>query len=109
MTESATGSWPGHIFAITLFTEDLDASKSFYQEVFELPITYEDENSAVFTFGSTMINLLNITEAPELIAPAAVATPEAGSRFQLTLQVEDVDAKCAELTACGVKLINGPM
>ena len=102
-------TWPGPITAITLFVEDLEASRRFYQAVFGLPITYEDDNSAVFTFGQTMINLLKISEAPQLIGPAKVAGPEAGSRMQFTLTVDDVDAMCAELTSRGVKLLNGPM
>jgi uncharacterized glyoxalase superfamily protein PhnB len=32
-----------------------------------------------------------------------------GSRFVFTLEVDDVDAKAAELTARGVELLNGPM
>ena len=103
------GTWPGPISAITLFVEDLDAARRFYKEVFGLPITYEDENSAVFTFGETMINLLKISEAPELIGPAKVAGPESGSRMQFTIEVDDVDAMCAELTGNGVELLNGPM
>jgi len=103
------GTWPGPISAITLFVEDLDAARRFYKEVFGLPITYEDENSAVFTFGQTMINLLKISEAPELIGPAKVAGPESGSRMQFTIEVDDVDAMCAELTGNGVELLNGPM
>ena len=102
-------SWPKGIFAITLFTEDLEATKRFYQEVFGLPIAYEDDDSAVFNFGSTMINLLKSTAAVELIAPAVVAGPEVGSRLQLTVQVENVDALCAELVKHGVVLVNGPM
>ena len=103
------GTWPGPISAITLFVEDLDAARRFYKEVFGLPITYEDENSAVFTFGETMINLLKISEAPELIGPAKVAGPESGPRMQFTIEVDDVDAMCAELTGNGVELLNGPM
>ena len=102
-------SWPKGIFAITLFTEDLEATKRFYQDVFGLPVAYEDNDSAVFNFGSTMINLLKSTAAVELIAPAVVAIPEAGSRLQLTVQVENVDALCAELVKHGVVLVNGPM
>jgi len=102
-------SWPKGIFAITLFTEDLEATKRFYQDVFGLPIAYEDDDSAVFNFGSTMINLLKSTAAVDLIAPAAVASPGAGSRLQLTVQVENVDAMCAELVKHGVVLVNGPM
>jgi lactoylglutathione lyase len=101
--------WPGKISAITLFVEDLPATKRFYQEVFGLPVHFEDDVSAVFDFGNTLINLLKSTEAPELIGPAAVAAPETGSRFQFTLDVDDVDAMCAELTSRGVELLNGPM
>ena len=102
-------SWPGGIAAITLFVEDLDAARQFYRDVFGLPVFFEDPNSAVFQFGATLVNLLRVTEAPELIEPATVARPEAGSRHVFTLEVDDVDAQCAELTARGVELLNGPM
>ncbi len=102
-------SWAQSIFAITLFVEDLAAAKQFYQNVFDLPVVFEDDNSAVFGFGKTMINLLKTTEVDELIAPATMASREAGSRAVLTIQVEDVDALCADLTKRGVTLINGPM
>ncbi len=102
-------TWPGKISAITLFTEDLAATKQFYQEIFGLPIFFEDADSAVFDFGNTLINLLRATAAPDLIAPATVATPQAGARAQFTITVDDVDALCAELTARGVTLLNGPI
>ncbi len=102
-------SWPRGIGAITLFVEDLEAAKRFYREVFGLPVVFEDDNSAVFDFGNTIINLLTSTAARELIEPAVVARREAGSRLQLTIQVDDVDALCAELAARGVELLNGPM
>lgn len=102
-------SWPQGIFAITLFVEDLEATKEFYTKVFGLPVAFEDDNSAVFEFKNTLINLLKTTAAPELIDPATVASPEAGSRTVFTIQVDDVDATCAELTARGVTLLNGPM
>jgi catechol 2,3-dioxygenase-like lactoylglutathione lyase family enzyme len=103
------GSWPSGISAITLFVEDLAATKQFYQEVFGLPVHYEDEASSVFNFGNAVINLLMVEEAPALIAPAPVAPPDAGSRFQFTIGVDDVDAMCAELARRGVTLLNGPM
>jgi catechol 2,3-dioxygenase-like lactoylglutathione lyase family enzyme len=102
-------SWPEGIYAITLFVEHLDIAKEYYQKVFGLPVVFEDDNSAVFKFGNTLINLLNITEAPGLIEPATVASHMAGSRFVFTIRVDDVDAMCAELTARGVELLNGPM
>ena len=103
------GSWPKGISAITVFTEDLEAAKRFYGEVFGLPIHYEDDASAVFNFGNTLINLLKASEARDLIAPAPVASPEAGARVQFTIEVDDVDAMCAELAKRGVELLNGPM
>ncbi len=101
--------WPKAIFAITLFAEDLERTKEFYQKVFGLPIDYEDSNSAVFKFGGTLVNLLKYSEAHGLIGPAKVADRESGARHMFTIGVEDVDAMCAALAARGVKLINGPM
>ena len=106
---SKTNAWPKGIFAITLFTENLEQAKEFYQNVFGLPIDYEDSNSAVFKFGETLVNLLKITEAKGLIEPAKVANRESGARHMFTISVEDVDATCAELVRRGVKLLNGPM
>ena len=94
---------------MTLFVEDLPATKQFYQDVFGLPVHYEDDDSAVFNFGNTLINLLKTTEAQGLIAPAVVGDRESGSRVQLTIDVDDVDAMCAELARRGVELLNGPM
>jgi len=103
------GSWPKGISAITVFTEDLEATKRFYGEVFGLPIHYEDDASAVFNFGNTLINLLKASEARDLIAPAPVSPPDAGARVQFTIEVDDVDGMCAELAKGGVELLNGPM
>jgi catechol 2,3-dioxygenase-like lactoylglutathione lyase family enzyme len=103
------GSWVTAVSAITLFVEDLAATKAFYERAFGLPIHYEDDASAVFDFGNTLINLLKVEEATGLIGPAAVASPDAGARAQFTITVDDVDATCAELAARGVELINGPM
>jgi catechol 2,3-dioxygenase-like lactoylglutathione lyase family enzyme len=96
------------IGAITLFVEDLAAAKRFYQEVFELPVHFENENSAVFRFGDTMINLLDEVAAHGLISPATVADRSAGSRLQFTVEVDDVDTVCDALTRRGVRLLNGP-
>jgi lactoylglutathione lyase len=95
--------------AITLFVEDPRRAQAFYARAFDLPPVYEDESSAVFKFESTLVNLLAIAAAHELIAPAAVAGAGAGSRFQLTVWVDDTDAVCAELASRGVELLNGPM
>jgi lactoylglutathione lyase len=102
-------SWSGGISAVTLFVENLEETRRFYAEVFGLPVHYQDDDSAVFRFGDTLVNLLRTTAARDLIAPATVAAADAGSRMQFTLEVDDVDATCAELATRGVKLLNGPM
>ena len=102
-------TWATDVWAITLFVEDLDDTKRFYQEVFAQPLMFEDENSAAFKFGNLIVNLLVDTEAPELIGPAIVADAAAGARFQLTITVDDVDAVCAELARRGLALVNGPL
>lgn len=111
MSEATEGSaWqPSGIAAITLFVEDLEAARTFYLEVFQLPVHYEDDESTVFRFGETLVNLLLATEAPSLVEPATVAPPDAGVRFQFTLEVDDVDRVCDELRSRGVELLNGPM
>jgi catechol 2,3-dioxygenase-like lactoylglutathione lyase family enzyme len=103
------GSWPKRIGAISLFVEDLPATKEFYRDVFGVPLAFEDDDSAVFDFGNTIVNLLRTEAAAELIDPAAVGPSDAGARLQLTIDVDDVDATCEELTRRGITLLNGPM
>jgi lactoylglutathione lyase len=95
--------------AITLFVENPRRSQSFYEKVFDLPVTWEDDDSAVFRFENTIVNLLGIPAARDLIDPGEVANREAGSRFQLSVWVDDADAVCAELATHGIELLNGPM
>ena len=105
----ATHSWASGISAITLFVDDVAAAKRFYESVFELPVHYEDDVSAVFRFGETLVNLLQRSNAPELVAPAAVASADAGARSMLTITVDDVDSVCDRLRQRGVELLNGPV
>lgn len=98
-----------NVEVITLFVEDLQKVKLFYQEVFEVSAVYEDEVSAVYNLGNMSINLLQISEANGLIEPGKVAGQESGSRFQFTIRVDHVDAVIDELHKKGVKLLNGPL
>jgi len=102
-------TWAKNIFAVTLFTEDLDESKKFYEKVFDLSLVFEGDTSAVFKIGETLINLLKISSADELVTPAKVGSPNDGTRMIFTVGVDDVDAMCQKLIAQGVELINGPM
>ena len=95
--------------AITMFIEDRARAKAFYERVFDVPAVHEDDVSIAFKFDNMVVNLLENRAAPGLIEPAAVAGPDSGSRFQLTVWVEDTDAVCAQLAELGVELLNGPM
>jgi catechol 2,3-dioxygenase-like lactoylglutathione lyase family enzyme len=97
------------ISAITLFVEDLDPARTFYEAAFGLPIHFEDPQSVVFKFGQTLLNLLVRPAALELISPAVSALPGAGSQVVLTISVNDVDETCAALTERGIELLNGPI
>lgn len=109
MGDSEVASWARSIGAITLFVEDLGAAGRFYRDVFGLPVVFEDDDSVVFRFGATLVNLLKTSAAAELIEPAAVAARSVGSRFQLTINVADVDALCERLARRGVTLLSGPV
>jgi catechol 2,3-dioxygenase-like lactoylglutathione lyase family enzyme len=100
--------WQKKIGAITLFVEDPDRSKAFYQEVFELEPMLEDENGAGFRLEDTFLFLTRSSHAPALIAPAAAGHPGNGPRHVFAIIVDDVDAVCAELAGKGVALLNGP-
>lgn len=97
------------ISAITLFVDDLAAARDWYARAFGLPEHYADDVSVVFLFEGTMINLLQVSEAAELIGPAPVGNAGAGARAQYTVTVADVDASVDTLRASGVEVLNGPV
>ena len=63
----------------------------------------------MFQLENLVVNLLVSREAHGLISPARVAEQAAGSRFQLTIWVDDTNAVCDELARRGVELLNGPI
>ncbi len=93
----------------TLFVEDLTSTRAFYENVFGLKVVYEDSVSAVLKLENLMINLLQITEAPQLVEPAPVARQASGSRLMFTVLVKDVDWVCERLREHQVPLLNGPI
>jgi catechol 2,3-dioxygenase-like lactoylglutathione lyase family enzyme len=107
--EVAMSSASRTIGAITLLTEDLSASRSFYRDILDVPLVYEDDVSAVFQFADTMINLLDVSASKELFAPAVAGGSQDGPRTLFTIGVDDVDAECQRLEGLGVTLLNGPM
>lgn len=108
MTEHIRSAFASSPFAITLFTSDLPESKGFYGKALGLQQVYEDEVSAVYSCGQTMINLLADSQAPDLVAPAQAGRPERISAL-CTLRCADVDSAVAELLNAGVQVVNGPV
>ena len=97
------------IECITLFVEDLASAKKFYEEVFAVKLVFEDQNCTVVRLENLMLNLLKISESPNLIAPAKVADRATGSRLMFTIRVPSVDDVCEQLKKQGVKILNGPV
>lgn len=100
--------WQKEIGAVTFFVEDLDRSKLFYQQVFDLQPGFADETDTMFRLENTLLFLTKSSAASRMIAPAAVGDPGNGPRHVFAIIVDDVDAVCAELIEKGVTLLNGP-
>ena len=97
------------IAAITLFVVDVAESKHFYETAFDMKPVFETDDSVVFRFAGTFVNLLSVESVPELVEPAHAAPREAGARAVFTLEVADVDAAASALQTKGITLLNGPM
>jgi catechol 2,3-dioxygenase-like lactoylglutathione lyase family enzyme len=97
------------IEVITVFAEDLAATRAFYENVFGLEFVYADEASAVVRLDNLMINVLRAERAEMLIEPQPVGPPDNGARLLITIQVDDADAVCEELRQHGVTILNGPV
>jgi lactoylglutathione lyase len=105
-----TRPWAKRFYAVTLFVDDLAASRQFYRDVFQLPIANEDATSCAFLFpGDVYINLVTLESAREFMEPAPVGPHGTPARMMLTLEVGDVDAVCERLRKLGIELLTGPM
>ncbi len=102
-------SVPGTIEVVTLFVDDIVAAKAFYERVFVVEVIYEDEVSRVLKFEGVMVNLLQASQAPQLVQPGPVASARSGVSLLLTIKVADADAVCRTLQNLGVSLLNGPI
>ena len=71
--------------ALTLFAEDMPRTAAFYRDVLGLETVHEDDDSTAFRLGGSVLNVLRVEEASELIEPAPVGGASAGRRMQLTL------------------------
>lgn len=100
---------PSAIEVVTLFVDDLEQTRRFYEEVFAPQVLFEDAAGAVLQFAGMAVNLLRIADAPELVTPRQVGARTDGPRVMFTVKVEDCRAAHAELTAKGIAFLNGPI
>ncbi len=100
--------WDKRIGAITLFVEDVAASKAFYQNAFDLAPFDDGQTNVGFKLTDLYFFLTQSSTAPDMIAPLAAGAAGNGPRHVFAIIVADVDAVAAELKAKGVALINGP-
>jgi catechol 2,3-dioxygenase-like lactoylglutathione lyase family enzyme len=95
---------------VVLFVADLDRAKAFYRDTFGMKMEFEDQASAGFEFENTLLILLTIAGAQDLLSQSAVAVQRpTGSSSQLVAFVEDVDAIYAELVDRGVEFVRKPI
>ena len=95
--------------ALTMFVEDVQHVRAFYRDVLGLRAVFEDDVSIVFDLGGTMLNVLAVTAAADVVAPARPEAVGDTPRMLLSLWVEDVDAVCRDVQERGVVLLNGPV
>ena len=106
---NATTESLSHVSAISLFVEDPQAAKAFYEAIFGVEVVFEDATSVCVKFDQLFVNLLLASSAAQQVEPASVASRDSGSRFQLSIWIEDVDAACVALEERGVQLLTGPV
>lgn len=98
------------IDAVVLFVANLDRAKTFYRDTLGLQMKSEDQESAGFDFDPTLLLLVSIAGAQDLLSREAVAVPRpAGSSSQLVAFVDDVDAVYTDLVAQGVEFVRKPI
>ena len=106
---SIASLWSNGLFAVTIYADDLSASRRFYGDLLQMQEIFANHDSVVYQMGSACLNVLMKENAPELVEPLPIAPSSAGSRSLLTVTVDDVDAAYAALVARGVVFLNGPV
>ena len=106
---SLASLWSNGLFAVTIYADDLSASRKFYGDLLQMQEIFANHDSVVYQMGSACLNVLMKENAPELVEPLQIAPSSAGSRSLLTVTVDDVDAAHAALVARGVTFLNGPI
>jgi catechol 2,3-dioxygenase-like lactoylglutathione lyase family enzyme len=98
------------ISVVVLFVADIERSIAFYRDTLGIPLKFRDDASAAFDFDATMLIVLTIAGAQDLLTEDAVAVSRpAGATSQLVSFVDDVDSLYGELLAKGVEFVRQPV
>jgi lactoylglutathione lyase len=98
------------VSAITLFVEDEQRSKEFYERVFDVTAVDEEPGTVILRFANLFVRLLARSEAgSELLGRVPLAGRHAGTSVQLSIFVDDADGLCAELAGRGATIAYGPV
>ena len=82
-----------HVSAISLFVEDLQTAKSFYQAVFGVEVVFEDETSVCVKFDQLFVNLLLSSSAPA-VTPVRASSSASGSTTSMPCAPNSRSAAC---------------
>lgn len=95
---------------VTLFVEDAQRSRNFYERVFEVAAVDEEEGTVIFKLDNLFLRLLARGKAEkEMLGQVPVADSGSGASSQLAIFVDDTDALCTELAERGVSIVYGPI
>ncbi len=95
---------------ITLFVEDQQRSKEFYERVFEVAPVDEDRGTVIFKLDNLFLRLLTRVEAEtQMLGQVPLAEPDAGASVLLAAFVDDAEALCLELAERGAPIVFGPV
>jgi lactoylglutathione lyase len=98
------------INVVVLFVADLERAKAFYRDTLGMKLKFGDPTSAGFDFDTTLLILLEIASAQDLLNKEAVPGQRpSGTTSLLVSFVENVDATYAELAAKGVEFVREPI
>jgi lactoylglutathione lyase len=95
---------------ITLFVEDQQRSKEFYERVFEVAPVNEERGTVIFKFDNLFLRLLTRVEAEnQMLGQVPLANPDSGASVLLAVFVDDAEALCLELAERGASIVFGPV
>jgi catechol 2,3-dioxygenase-like lactoylglutathione lyase family enzyme len=95
---------------VTLFVEDEQRSKQFYERVFGVAPADEGHGTVIFQLDNLFLRLLRRDEAErEMLGGVKVGDARSGATAQLAFFVEDADAVCGELVDRGIEIAYGPV